>query len=180
MIYDIYTDGSTKRNGADSNVGGYAFVVVDSYRGTLLDAYAQTGIENTTNNRMELMAILSALFMYQKRMRSSKDEGAIIRLFSDSIYALNSLFVWSMDWAVHSWKTKTGTEVKNKDLIKPFYEKYWGRYLKNQMAGRTDSWRNFQWHHIEGHHGYKWNEIADKLATGELTVEEVFENENRN
>ena len=178
MNYKIYTDGSTKRNGKDGSIGGYAFVVVDN-RGVLVDAYAQTNIENTTNNRMELTAILAALFMYQKRMRTSKDEGAYITLYSDSEYALKCLFRWNREWASNGWLTKTGTEVKNKDLIKPFYDKYWGKYLDNIAEGKSDSWRNFEYVYVPGHSNIYWNELADRLAAGQLTVEEALKNEGR-
>ncbi len=172
MIYNIYTDGSVKRNGNNGSIGGYAFIVTDGY-GCLVDAYAKTGIENTTNNRMELTAILAALFMYQKRMRTSKDEGAHINLYSDSAYALNALFQWSISWANNDWKTASGQKVKNQDLIKNFYDKQWGVYQKNIQLNKRDSWRNFIYNYVKGHEGNPGNELADKLATGELTPDKL-------
>ena len=178
MYYKIYTDGSTKNNGKDGTVGGYAFLVTDPY-GNIIDAYAENNIPDTTNNRMELTAILAALFMYEKRMRR-KDQDASIELYSDSEYALRSLFQWSTNWASNGWKTAKGTDVKNQDLIKNFYDKQWYPYLKNQAEGKRNSWSKFFYFHVKGHSEDKYNNIVDKLATGEYTVEEVLKkNENR-
>lgn len=172
MIYYIYTDGSTRKNGKENSVGGYAFVVFND-RGDIIDAYAKTEIENTTNNRMELTAILAALFMYEKRMRI-KDQKAEIVLYSDSEYALNSLFSWSKEWANNGWHTKSGSEVKNQDLIKNFYDKQWGPYLKNFYDGKRNSWSRFTYKYVKGHDKSLGNNIADQLATGELKVEDVL------
>ena len=172
-MYYIYTDGSTKGNGKDGNTGGYAFIVYDQWNERVVDAYAKTGIENTTNNRMELMAILSGLFMWEKRMRK-KDERREIWLYSDSQYALNSLFVWSKNWANNGWKTSTGTKVKNLDLIKDFYDKQWAPYLKNINEGKRNSWSMFHYDWVHGHDKFVGNIIADKLATGEMVPEEVI------
>ena len=172
MFYKIYTDGSTKGNGKEKNTGGYAFIVTD-YFGDIIDAYAETGIENTTNNRMELTAILAALFMYEKRMRN-KDQNAEIQLYSDSEYALKALFSWSTGWASNGWKTSKGEDVKNQDLIKNFYDKQWAPYLKNLVEGKRNSWSKFSYFHVNGHSTNEYNNIADKLATGEYTVDEVL------
>lgn len=173
MYYKIYTDGSTKRNGKEGNTGGYAFIVVDDF-GNIIDAYAETGIPDTTNNRMELTAIIAALFMNEKRMRK-KDENAVISLYSDSEYALNSLFKWSNSWAANDWKTTQGTDVKNQDLIKPFYDKQWGPYLKNIEEGKKNSWSRFSYNYVRGHSTDNYNNTVDKLATGEYTVDQVLE-----
>lgn len=173
MFYKIYTDGSTKGNGKEKNTGGYAFIVVDGF-GNIVDAYAETGIENTTNNRMELTAIIAALFMNEKRMRI-KDECAEIFLYSDSEYALNSLFKWSDSWAKNGWKTASGSDVKNQDLIKPFYDKQWGPFLKNIEEGKRNSWSRFSYYYVKGHSIDNYNNTVDKLATGEYTVDQVLE-----
>ncbi len=175
MEYYIYTDGSAKNNGSESSIGGYGFVVTDS-SGRLIDAYAKTNIENTTNNRMELTAILAALFMYEKRMRI-KDERAYIYLFSDSNYALNSLFKWCPEWERNEWKTASGSDVKNLDLIQNFYNKQWKPYLENMRDGKRNSWSRFSYQYVQGHATSKWNNIADKLATGQITPEDVLKNE---
>lgn len=173
MNYRIYTDGSTKRNGKDGNSGGYGFLVINDL-GTIIDAYSETNIKDTTNNRMELTAILAALFMYEKRMRN-KDQQAYITLYSDSEYALNSLFNWSIGWDRDGWKTTSGTVVKNQDLIKPFFDKQWKPYLNNMANGRANSWSRFEFRYIKGHGTDKYNNLADKLATGEITPEEIIE-----
>ena len=153
MVYYIYTDGSTRKNGKENSVGGYAFVVFND-RGNVIDAYAKTEIENTTNNRMELTAILAALFMYEKRMRI-KDQRAEIVLYSDSEYALKSLFSWSKEWADNDWHT-------------------WGPYLKNLYDGKRNSWSRFTYMYVKGHDKSLGNNMADQLATGELKVEDVL------
>ena len=173
MVYYIYTDGSVKKNEDGKKVGGYGYVVFDLY-GNLIDAYSQNNIENTTHNRMELTAILAALFMYEKRMRI-KDQRANIYLYSDSEYALKSLFSWCKDWAENGWHTMSGSEVKNQDLIKNFYDKQWGPYLKNLDECKKNSWSRFNYSYIKGHNGIIGNELADKLATGQITAKDILD-----
>ena len=167
-LLEFYTDGAYS---SKSEMGGWAAICVEEEN--IIDT--QSGYEPyTTNNRMELTAIIAALFMNEKRMRI-KDEMAEIFLYSDSEYALNSLFKWSDSWAKNGWKTANGSDVKNQDLIKPFYDKQWGPFLKNIEEGKRNSWSRFSYYYVKGHSTDNYNNTVDKLATGEYTVDQVLE-----
>lgn len=164
MAVYIYTDGSTKSNGKDNSIGGYAVVVMDAMNLHVLDCYAETGIENTTNNRMELTAIMAATIMYGWRTKQRE----YVYIYTDSSYAKQCLTTWWMSWINNNWKTSTGSSVKNKDIIEPFVHLVYG---SNQKY--ISPW-SFNIEYVPGHSGDLGNELADKLATGELTCEEVM------
>ncbi|NRA58747.1 MAG: ribonuclease HI, partial [Phycisphaerales bacterium] len=97
---------------------------------------------DTTNNRMELMAVIQGL---EALSRSSR-----VDLYSDSQYVLNGLKSWMASWKKRGWKTASKQPVKNRDL--------WMR-LDELMATHTLS---FHW--IRGHNDHPENERADRLA----------------
>lgn len=159
MAYNIYTDGSTKGNGTNHSIGGYAVVVMDDMDLHVIDCYAQTNISNTTNNRMELTAILAAMVLYGRNRYP-------IKIFTDSNYAYGCLTIWWQDWAKNGWKRNNGQEIINIDLIKEFIDIAYNKKFRNPYK-----WDIFP---VAGHSGILGNELADKLATGELTCEDVM------
>ena len=138
----IYTDGACEDN--PGGAGGWAFLIV----GSEFDQEFQHsgGEESTTNNRMELQAILEAL-NYFNSPRS-------IKIVSDSKYSINCCTEWIKVWKSKNWIKSDGSEVKNIDLLQSIDE------LINfhQVS--------FQW--VKGHSGDKYNEIVDSLATNEI------------
>lgn len=164
MAVYIYTDGSTKSNGKDNSVGGYAVVVMDAMNLHVLDCYAETGIENTTNNRMELTAIMAATIMYGWHTKRKE----YVYIYTDSSYAQKSLTEWWHSWIRNNWKTNNGTSVKNRDIIEKYINLVYGENCKY-----VNAW-NLDLSYVPGHDGNLGNELADKLATGELTCEEVM------
>lgn len=155
----IYTDGSAKRNGTDNSIGGYGIVVVDKITQKVLDAYQKNNIPNTTNNRMELTAIIAASVLYEHYYPFN-----LVSLYSDSTYAIKSLFEWREKWKENDWKKSNGEKVLNLDLIQEFDE-----------LREINTLNFFEKTVIPGHSGNLFNELADKLATGEITVNEVME-----
>lgn len=140
---EIYTDGSLKKIG-NKTFGGWSFIVVKDSKEQFIDS----GSENdTTNQRMELTAILKALKYIQ--MHRKKSEKVI--LYSDSAYFVNCfLQEWYLKWQSNGWVNSTDNDVANKDLwleIIPFFDNFWYDFRK-----------------IEGHAGKYWNERADELA----------------
>ena len=107
MIYlNIYTDGACSGNQNETNIGGWGAIL--EYGTHQKELYG--GEPNTTNNRMEMMALLSAL-------RALKKEGQTIRVFSDSSYLMNCFREkWYENWRKNQWKTSKKTDVENKDL----------------------------------------------------------------
>ena len=138
----IYTDGACSGN---PGPGGWGAVlrhgdVVKELHG---------GEHSTTNNRMELLAAISAL--------EALTRPAPVQLYTDSKYVLDGITKWLPGWQRNGWKTSSKQPVKNVDL--------WQR-LVAAMAPHEVSW-----HWVKGHNGDPGNERADELAR--LGIEET-------
>ncbi len=137
MIYPIiiYTDGACRGN---PGKGGWGAIL--RYKNTIKELHG--GEHDTTNNRMELMAAISALEMLKKP--------CIVHLYIDSKYVLDGITKWLPNWKKANWKTAAKQPVKNEDL--------WRR-LDLAIQSHTIDWR---W--VKGHSGNQGNERADALA----------------
>ena len=132
MSITIYTDGSAKGNPGN---GGYGIVMMSgAYRKEL-----SQGFRLTTNNRMELLAVITAI-------ESVKKEGSEITIFSDSKYVVDAV---EKKW-VFGWEKKNFNKKKNIDL--------WVRFLKIYRKQKV----SFVW--VKGHANNKENERCDVLA----------------
>ena len=132
MSITIYTDGSAKGNPGN---GGYGIVMMSGvYRKEL-----NQGFKLTTNNRMELLAVIIAI-------ESVKKEGSEITIFSDSKYVVDAV---EKKW-VFGWEKKNFNKKKNPDL--------WIRFLKIYRKQKV----SFVW--VKGHANNKENERCDVLA----------------
>lgn len=100
------------------------------------------GEQHTTNNRMELLAVIKALEALKKPCQ--------IRLYSDSKYVLGGITEWMENWKKRNWKTASKKPVQNVEL--------WQRL--DALAVQHD----IEWHWVKGHSGHRENEIADQLA----------------
>lgn len=155
----IYTDGSALKNGAKNAEGGFGVVVCqgsteqkpEEYE--VINAYQERTV-GTTNNRMEMSAILWALEHY-----GLNDFHPPI-VYSDSMYCVNSFTQWIKNWKANGWVRAGNKPLENLDLIKKWDE------LINEG-------RNIDLRHIKGHNGSIWNELADQLATGKITAQDV-------
>jgi ribonuclease HI len=132
----VFTDGSSVPNPGPGGWG--AAYVVD---GELVDE-ASGSDTDTTNNRMELMALIAAAALVP--------EGTDMTVYSDSNLAVQTINEWAAGWERRGWKRKTGP-VENLDLVKEAFGAY---------RNRKDL--NVVW--IRAHVGYTWNEYADELA----------------
>lgn len=134
---ELFTDGACSGN---PGPGGWGFVLRHPASGAEIE---RCGAERaTTNNRMELMAVIEGLRALNKPSR--------IELTSDSKYVLQGLSEWLEQWKRRGWRTAAKKPVKNEDL--------W-RLLDELRAVHEIS---FHW--IEGHKGHPENERADALA----------------
>ncbi|MEQ1561081.1 MAG: ribonuclease HI [Methyloglobulus sp.] len=131
----IYTDGACRGN---PGPGGWGVIL--TYKGTTKELYG--GEPETTNNRMELMAVISALEALTKPCH--------VIINSDSKYVLQGITEWIDNWKKRSWKTANKSAVKNEDL--------WRRL----DAART--LHSIEWKWVKGHSGDKGNDKADQLA----------------
>ena len=136
---DIYTDGACSGN---PGPGGWGVLIQLDDKNIELSG----GDNETTNNRMELMAAIIALEEINKDYK--------INLYTDSNYVKDGITSWISNWKKNSWKTANKKDVKNKDL--------WIR-LDAAIKGKDISWF---W--VKGHAGNAGNEQADYLARSAL------------
>jgi ribonuclease HI len=131
----IYTDGACKGN---PGPGGWGVVL--KYKGKTKELYG--GERDTTNNRMELIAAITAL--------ESLTRSCSVQLNTDSKYVLQGITEWMANWKKRGWKTVSRHPVKNEDL--------WRRL--DAAIARHD----IEWKWVKGHSGEQGNERADALA----------------
>ncbi len=104
----IYTDGACAGNQFDSNTGGWGAIL--QYGENFKEIYG--GEKNTTNNKMELLAVIEAL-------KVVTDDNLLIEVCSDSSYVVNCfLNKWHVNWEKNGWKTAKKTPVENQELWK--------------------------------------------------------------
>lgn len=151
---DFYTDGSCSTK---TEMGGWAAVCIEDEQ--LIDT--QQGYEPyTTNNRMELMAILSAL----ESIDTIETRHIEVTIYCDSAYVVNCLNNrWYNNWLTNGWKTSDKQDVKNKDL--------WSRLISLYI--KLNARIQLKIIKIEGHKGNKWNEYVDLLAKKQRKILEV-------
>ena len=109
---EIYCDGSCRGNGTANAEGGFGVVVVDN--GKVVNTYAEMH-KQTTNNRMEIMAIMWAIVTYYEEIAA----GDVI-IFSDSQYAVNSFSNWIWSWYNRGWKKSNKQTPENLTLLKKY------------------------------------------------------------
>jgi len=134
----IYTDGACSGN---PGRGGWAAIIID---GGEIEKISGSS-ENTTNNRMELIAVISALKYVKKEN---------IELFTDSKYTKDGIEKWILNWKKNGWKTANKQDVKNMDL--------W------QNLDKLNEKKNVQWNWVKGHSDNKYNNMADELARSKI------------
>ena len=140
MAVDIYTDGGCSGN---PGPGGWAYVMV---QGDSIAAEQWGGEKITTNNRMELLAVISALKACKEKTGLSGD----VTVHTDSQYVQKGITEWITKWKHNSWKTSDKKPVKNQDL--------WAELdsLNTEMS--------VSWEWVRGHAGDFYNERCDSMA----------------
>lgn len=151
-----YTDGSAKQNGNPDATGGWAAICVDEdcnsnivAENILAGGVNQT--KGTTNNRMEMEAIIYAV--------ENRIKGYPLIIRSDSAYAVYTFTDWMYRWERNGWLKSDNKVPENLDLVKKYYE------LTQDIAVVLEK--------VKGHSNNKWNNYADFLASGKLSWEEV-------
>lgn len=134
---ELYTDGACSGN---PGPGGWAFILRHPASGK--EKEASGGDPVTTNNRMELQAVIEGLSVLTSDSR--------VDLYSDSKYVLDGLRVWLPQWKARAWRTAGKQPVKNQDL--------WQKL--DQLASRHDI--DFRW--VRGHSEHPENDRCDQLA----------------
>ena len=131
----IYTDGACKGN---PGPGGWGALL--QYRGRERELFG--GETDTTNNRMELTAVIRAL--------ESLKRPSAVALYTDSQYVKNGIETWIHAWKRNGWRTSDRKQVKNADL-----------WLELERLARE---HDVEWHWVRGHAGTEGNHRADELA----------------
>lgn len=131
----IYTDGACSGNPGPGGWG--ALLMYGEHEKEIFG-----GECNTTNNKMELTAVIKALETLKKPCN--------VELWTDSKYVKDGMTSWIHNWKKNGWKTSSKKPVKNVDL--------W------QRLSSLSSMHNISWNWIKGHSGHKYNDKADALA----------------
>ncbi len=134
-IVQIFTDGACKGN---PGIGGWGALM--QYNGQTRELYG--GVKLTTNNRMELLAVIRALETLKRPCK--------ISLHTDSIYVQKGISEWIHSWKKQNWRNSNKKEVKNNDLWKQLDQLIQPHQIK--------------WLWVRGHSGHDGNERADRLA----------------
>ena len=137
-VIEIYSDGSCIGN---PGPGGWAAIILEKNKKKEIFG----GEKITTNNRMELTAVIKALNLIKNESK--------ISIYSDSKYIINGITIWMKNWKKNNWKTSNKKIVKNKDL--------WN--LLDKICGI----HQVNWNWIKGHSGHELNERVDYLARAE-------------
>jgi len=142
-IVDVFADGACKGN---PGPGGWGVLLRAGGRETEMFG----GEAQTTNNRMELTAVIEGL-------RSLKEHSKV-RVYTDSQYVQKGISEWIHNWKRRGWMTSDKKPVKNVDLWKALDE--------------VAQAHQVSWHWVKGHAGHPENERADALANKGITQEE--------
>lgn len=132
---EIFTDGACRGN---PGPGGWGALL--RYGDNERSLWG--GEPDTTNNRMELMAVIQGLMALQRSCE--------VQVTSDSTYVLKGIQEWMPNWKKKGWKTASKKPVKNVDL--------W------QQLDKLAELHSIDWQWVKGHSGHAENEIADQLA----------------
>lgn len=138
-MVDIYTDGACRGN---PGPGGWAALLSAGGREKEISG-AQI---QTTNNRMELQAVIAALQALKRPVN--------VRLYTDSQYVRRGILEWLPQWKARGWRTADKKPVKNLDL--------W------QLLETAAARHHIEWHWVRGHAGIPGNERCDALANAAI------------
>jgi len=145
----IYTDGGCSGN---PGPGGWAYVMVtQTFQGAQIAAQEKGGEKNTTNNRMELTAVIRALRAL--KIKNASPQTGIPRqalVLTDSQYVQKGITEWIHTWKRNSWRTSDKSPVKNRDL-----------WEELDLLAKEFS---LQWEWIKGHAGNEYNELCDEMT----------------
>lgn len=136
-LVELYTDGACSGN---PGPGGWAYLL--RHRASNTEREDSGGDRQTTNNRMELQAVIEGL--------RALSRASSVDLYSDSQYVLNGLKEWMTGWKKRGWKTASKQPVKNVEL--------W------QILDELKTTHEIRYHWVRGHNEHPENERCDELA----------------
>lgn len=155
MIYQYYTDGACTLNktskGYEKGPGGWAFAQIKDDKVIFQKAGHE---EQTTNNAMELMAILQVLIHYYTHYYS-KDINDVVEIYSDSAYCINIYTQWIKGWEAKGWRRGKNQPIENLEIIKTTWE------LVKKL---NEGFREIKFIKVIGHSNDYFNDYVDSLA----------------
>ena len=132
---EIYTDGACLGN---PGPGGWAALIIDNNQERILSG----NNEMTTNNRMELLAVIKALESINHHLE--------VTIYTDSKYVINGITSWIKKWKTNDWKNSSKIPVKNIDLWK--------------ILDISSQKKKIKWVWVKGHSGNTYNDKVDEIA----------------
>lgn len=151
----IYTDGACSNN---PGPGGWGVVLTGTKDIKVLSGF----MPNTTNNRMELRAVIEAM----RHILSNKDDFDDVEIYSDSAYVVNAVNNnWVLSWKKNNWRTSKGSSVKNR--------KMWEVYIGYEKSLR-DAGIKCKLIKVKGHNGDTYNEYVDGVARNEVNKARLY------
>lgn len=148
LIVKVYTDGACSGN---PGAGGWGALLLFKSEKGKEKVVIKGGEKNTTNNRMEMKAVIEAMKFVESNL---KEYTIKLTIVSDSAYIVDSITENALSkWESNGWKTTKDTDVKNQDLWKEI------AYLEKQLQPKFVK--------VKGHNGDKFNEYVDKIAVSE-------------
>lgn len=177
-ILRIYTDGGCSGNQCDENLGGWGAIL--EFASVQKELYGSE--KNTTNNRMEMTALLAAL-------QAIKKENQTIHVFSDSSYLMDCFRKkWYVGWQKNGWKNASKKPVENQDLWKqllPFLDRHDISFYRvkghvnlnskqtdfNKLYNKFVEWNGAQFSFEDFQYVTKMNNRADELAN--IGIDEI-------
>ena len=154
-IVEIFSDGACRGN---PGPGGWGAILRLKSEKRTAEKELWGGEAATTNNRMELTAVIRALEALTRRSR--------VRLYTDSQYVQKGISGWIHQWKRRGWRTADKQPVKNVDL--------WQRL--DELARQHE----VEWHWVRGHAGHPENERADRLANRGIPAAGAGKGDNNN
>lgn len=162
-MLEIYTDGSSLGNPGPGGWGVVVLVVdqnnqlkVESKKLKVLAEFGG-GEKNTTNNRMELTAVIEAL-----KYLSARKVLAEVKIHTDSAYVLGGITSWIKNWEKNGWRTADKKPVSNQDLWQELTS------LEKSLGGKIS------WQKVKGHSGHIYNDRADEIATQNALLQRKY------
>lgn len=166
-LVKVFTDGSSIANGKPECISGSGIYFPDSgveisMNSTEASKLCDIPLEYKSNNVGELLGILLALIL-------TEDKSKELMIYSDSMYCINSICVWSKNWAKNSWITSGGSPVKNKGILQKILEekaKFKAVYFKHVRGHKKEpeDKNSEEWFNWFG------NDKADRLAFFSIRV----------
>ena len=146
----IYTDGGCSGN---PGPGGWAYVMVQqTFQGEQALAKNKGSEKGTTNNRMELTAVIMAL----RALKTMKDVPRQAAVITDSQYVQKGITEWIRKWKLNDWKTADKKPVKNQDL-----------WMELDVLASEFP---LKWEWVKGHAGNKYNEMCDEMTQEAIAI----------